>query len=297
MVALEWTEEGKVRVGAIVEALATPPIHPAAEMFPTADDAGVERLKKDILRNGLKRAVVLTPNGELLEGRGRWKACRKLELVPTTRVHPGDPWLYILEAHRVYLDGLLPQHKAMVAGKVPRWGKNARPRINRRYEDPPTLEAIAVAAGIESRQSISRAQQIYLNGTASLIRLTQEERVQLNTAVRISKLDSDKQEVIVGRILSGEHPFKVLPSPRETMIDRRRKDGITISSRHQYVRAQAIRGLIDALGAVRLVVDAAEGLDPSITPEEAAQFANELRRQHVAYRHVADLLKQRKDEQ
>lgn len=297
MVAIEFTEDGKVRAGPIVEALATPPVHPAAEMFPSIGDANVERLKKDILRNGLKVAIVMTPNGELLEGRGRWKACRKLELVPKTRVHTGDPWLYILEVHRVYLDGLLPQHKAMIAGKVPRWGKNARPRTNRRYEDPPTLEAIAVAAGIESRQSISRAQQIYLNGTESLVQITAEERVPLNTAVRISNLDSDKQEVIVQRILNGEHPFKVMPSSREALIDRRRKDGIVISAKHQYVRSQTIRGLIDALGAVHLVVDAAEGLDPSITPEEAAQFAIELRRQHVAYRHVADLLKQRKDEQ
>lgn len=297
MVAIEIADNGKVFVGAQV----TPPIHPAALLFPTADKDAVEALVRDIARNGLAEPLVMTPTGELLEGRGRWKACRRLDLIPRTRIERADPWLYILDSHRTYLDTLTVEARTMLVGQVPRWGPN-RPKNATRYEDPPTRDAIAKIANVH-RQAVSRAQMIYCTGVKSLHRVVASGAVPLYTATRICQLDPTEQERFVNRVLNGESPRLISPGePRYEDERRNRRKGAvggtpTGRDKHRYVREQAIRQLIDSLGAAKMVANAAEGgLDPGVTPEQAAQFARELASVHVGYRRAMDLLKKRKEE-
>lgn len=291
MVALEIARDG-IFVGELV----MPPIHPAALLFPTCNLAGIEELKRDILRRGLQDPVLLTPNGELLEGRGRWRACRGLGLTPRTTVLRTDPWIYVIESNWEALESLSQSARAMLVGQVPRYAGSNRPRATPRYEDPPTVEAIAAACRVQ-RQAVGRCQRIFGKGVKSLHRLVASGAVPVYTAVRVADLPHEEQEAYVNRVLNGASPTEIAPTnyQRERQHENAKLVPVRVARNH-YVREQAVSQLSDALHAVRLIVDEAEGLDPCVTPELAASYLKALTANHVAYRRLTGLLKARKEQ-
>jgi len=60
-------------------------IHPAAILLPDPTTEEYERLKEDIRQNGLRLPVVLTPDGRILDGRTRVRACAELGIPYITR--------------------------------------------------------------------------------------------------------------------------------------------------------------------------------------------------------------------
>lgn len=297
MVALA-IQDGKVRVGAQI----TPEIHPAALLFAPSDEATLNKLVSSIRREGQRKAITVTPDGMLLEGRGRWKACQRLGITPITRVERGDPWLYTITQNRPYLDTLAYNHRVMVVGKVPQLGQAGRNRTSRNYEDPPTLTELSEVSGL-TRHAIARAKTILDNCVLELQELVIEDRVPLYTAVRVSELSTGEQLRYVERVRGGENAK--LAAPIEIRVGAYRKDKPVnpdapyrspVRGKFRHVRQPGIRQLIDTMHSVKLVVEAAESLDPTITPEQAGALAKELAAQHIAYKHVMDLLKARKEE-
>lgn len=298
MIAVE-IYAGKTYTGALV----TPDIHPAALMCPTRDKAEVGVLLQQIQDSGWIKPLVMTPHGQLLEGRGRWKVCRRLDIAPETRIERGDPWLYILEQNREWLRSLSLNHRAMIVGRIPNRGVVGN--VTAQYGDPPARESISQIVGI-SKHTISRGQLIFAEGVGSLHRLVSEDRVALYTAVRVTEeYSAQEQEVFVNRVRNGENPRLIapvekrhgVPRPPEGDLSRPRDHApAPIRGKHRFVRAPAIRQLLDALSALDLVINAAEGLDPTITPKEAGEWIRELADAHPAYRHAIDLLKKRQKE-
>lgn len=65
-------------------------VHPYAEKFPMLPDAELDELAASIAANGLRDPLTLTPAGLLLDGRNRWEACKRADVVPTTVTYEGD---------------------------------------------------------------------------------------------------------------------------------------------------------------------------------------------------------------
>lgn len=99
------------------------PVHPFAARFPMLSDVELKELADDIKAHGLHQALVLDPEGQLLDGRNRLAACNLAGVAPTLRTWGGDPVDYILGAnlHRRHLS---QGQKAMltVLGTLPRLG-------------------------------------------------------------------------------------------------------------------------------------------------------------------------------
>ena len=75
----------------------TPTSHPAADAFPMLSGADYEALRDDIARNGQHQPIYLTPDGLILDGRNRWRACAELGLSPITRTYDGaDPVGFVI---------------------------------------------------------------------------------------------------------------------------------------------------------------------------------------------------------
>lgn len=64
--------------------------HPYADEFPMASEEELEELASSIAAVGLIHPIVLTPQGEVLDGRNRLAACEKAGVEPTFETRDGD---------------------------------------------------------------------------------------------------------------------------------------------------------------------------------------------------------------
>lgn len=76
-----------------------PDTHPAAAVWPMLPDDELAALAVDIKTNGLIHPVVLTPDGQVLDGRNRLAACKLAKVKPAYVTHDGDPVAYVLGAN------------------------------------------------------------------------------------------------------------------------------------------------------------------------------------------------------
>lgn len=63
--------------------------HPVADLLPSMGDDEFEQLKADIAANGLRESIWLHPDGRILDGRHRYRACRELGIEPHYRTWDG----------------------------------------------------------------------------------------------------------------------------------------------------------------------------------------------------------------
>jgi hypothetical protein len=63
--------------------------HAAASVFPLLEGDDFESLSADIGRNGLREAIWLHPDGSIIDGRNRYRACRKAGVTPRFRTWNG----------------------------------------------------------------------------------------------------------------------------------------------------------------------------------------------------------------
>lgn len=74
--------------------------HPYADKFPMLPDAELAELAESIRANGLRMPITITPDGLILDGRNRAKACEAAGVEPTTTVYDGDDLAeYVIDAN------------------------------------------------------------------------------------------------------------------------------------------------------------------------------------------------------
>lgn len=77
------------------------PIHPAAMMFPLMEGKPFEEFREDIRKNGLLQPIAVLPDGSVIDGRNRLRACRELGIEPQfVTVDPESPLAYALSANK-----------------------------------------------------------------------------------------------------------------------------------------------------------------------------------------------------
>jgi ParB-like chromosome segregation protein Spo0J len=74
-------------------------VHPVAELFPMLSDDELDELAADIKENGLIHPLIVTPDGQLVDGRNRLEACERLGIEARVEIFEGDPVAYILSTN------------------------------------------------------------------------------------------------------------------------------------------------------------------------------------------------------
>ena len=74
---------------------AQPPLHPAAAVFPSMSEARLQELARSIEEHGQRQPIVMH-DGQILDGRNRWNACKRIAREPITVEWDGagSPWQY-----------------------------------------------------------------------------------------------------------------------------------------------------------------------------------------------------------
>ena len=110
-----------------------PPLHPACAMFPPLDEAGLASMAESILARGQRDPIVMH-EGQILDGRNRWLACRRAGVEPITKewepsdTHGDSPTAYAFDMNRERRH-LTPSQWSMVgATTIPLFGEEARKR-------------------------------------------------------------------------------------------------------------------------------------------------------------------------
>jgi len=94
--------------------------HPAAELFPLMEGADFVKLCQDIRENGLRLAIIKHPDGSILDGRNRLRACEEMRIKPTFVEWTGKVGTEIdfVLSHNLNRRHLDVSQRAMVAAKV-----------------------------------------------------------------------------------------------------------------------------------------------------------------------------------
>lgn len=278
-------------------------VHPAAELFPLIEGAEFNVLVADIQEHGQRDPVVFTPDGLLLDGRNRWRACRAAGIGPVTRTETSEPWAFVISTnlHRRHLND---SQRAMIGARIAERAPGYRKQPAQPYDaaDQPPTQAEAAALLNVGQTSIVRARRVLSHGTPDLQQAVAAGAVAVATAERVARdLPPEQQDAFVQRVTNGADPSKLATTlgaipeghfaPRAPVAPA----DSDAPRRHQYVRTPALRSLSDSLSALELVLRNTDGLDPSITSEEAARWVDGLSKSRGAISRVMKLLNERKE--
>lgn len=177
--------------------------HPVADLFPLMPDPELEALSRDIEANGLREPIWLHPDGRIIDGRNRYRACMLVGVEPDTRTWDGDvdlvAFVVSLNLHRRHLS---EGQRAMIAAKIANIepgqfaGNQHVPCANLRT--PPVSQSAAAALMDVSRRSVQHATKVQTDGAPELVQAVESGAVPVSAAATVaSELPPTRQAELV----------------------------------------------------------------------------------------------------
>jgi hypothetical protein len=155
------------------------PFHEFANIFPMSSADQLTELARDIAAHSLLEPVVLY-EGKILDGRGRYLACRQAGVEPKFEEYTGDdPLGYVLSRnlHRRHLD---ESQRAMVAAKI----ANLKVGANQHSEGLPIGRASELMN--VSARSAARAKEVLKSGDPTLVAAVEAGELAVSTAAELT---------------------------------------------------------------------------------------------------------------
>lgn len=180
--------------------------HELANIFPLMQGAEFESLKNDIAKNGQLESIWLHPDGRIIDGRNRHRACRELGIAPEFRTWEGtDPTAFVVSLN-LYRRHLSESQRGMVAAKLANMNHGGDRKSGEIKGSIDLLIPQADAATLlnVSVPTIKRAKSVMEHGTAELIESVEQGDIPVSAAAKIAKLTEDEQTEALGMIDSGE---------------------------------------------------------------------------------------------
>jgi hypothetical protein len=101
-------------------------VHPAAAIFPEMAAADLQALADDIKRNGLVHPIVRTPDGLVIDGRNRLKACAIAGVEPRFEVYDGSDPVGFIVSSNLKRRQLNESQRALIATRLATLGRGQR---------------------------------------------------------------------------------------------------------------------------------------------------------------------------
>jgi hypothetical protein len=170
--------------------------HPVANIFPLMEGKAFDEFIEDVRSNGLREPVTLHPDGRVVDGRNRYRACERVGIEPVYRtwdesVH-GDLVKFVcsLNLQRRMLD---ESQRAMVAAKIANLGDGQRASATPMGVAQPEAAAMLNVG----TTSVQRARKVLKDGAASLVEAVERGDVSVRQAADIATLELAKQAELV----------------------------------------------------------------------------------------------------
>lgn len=275
--------------------------HEAADIFPSMSDEEFAALRDDIAANGLQSPIMTDPDGMIIDGRHRWRACMAAKVEPRYQVHQGNPWTYVVSAN-LHRRHLTDSQRAMVGGRLAKRAGGQRTYPSRSATadaagdlDQPTRQQAADLLHI-SQGAVERARRVIVDGAPELAALVEESAIPLSTAARVARLyDKDEQLAYVERVRRGEDPVKTAPmvgAQKPTPSGKRHHRSIG----KDLLTLEHVNNIGSAMAGIEVAFSEAVRLDDDITPEAAKRVIGEIWQGYRTLRVIKRLLMTRAKE-
>ena len=180
--------------------------HEVANIFPLMNGRDYQELKADIADNGQREPIVVH-DGQIIDGRHRYRACIELGIEPKCKEwdQQGSLLTFALSMnlHRRHLSA---SQRSMLAAEIkPLFEKEARERQGKRTDLGASLrpsergKASGHAAKIVnvSSRSVESANKVKRDGVPELTEAVKTGKISVSSAARIADLPPDDQRTIV----------------------------------------------------------------------------------------------------
>ena len=183
--------------------------HPLANIFPLMSESELEILAADIAAHGL-REPIHTYQGRILDGRNRFKACRKANVEPhfIPWDDEGDPVAFVvsMNLHRRHLN---ESQRADIAAKLSTATRGGDRRSNQsanlRFEnDTPQVSAAQAAKLLNvSERSVDSARRVRQHGHEALLAAVEAGQVSVSDAAKVADKPRHVQKAVVDAVKNG----------------------------------------------------------------------------------------------
>jgi N6-adenosine-specific RNA methylase IME4/ParB-like chromosome segregation protein Spo0J len=177
--------------------------HPLADLLPAMSELEYAELRESIRANGLRQPITLHPDGSILDGRHRAKACAELG-IPVAAVpfegEDSDCLAFVLDLNlkRRHLD---ESQRAMIAADLANLGEG-------RPGKTASIEAVsqARAAGLlnVSRTSTQRAVLVRDSAIPEISAAVRLGQMPVSVAARVAQLPAPRQQQIAADMHNGK---------------------------------------------------------------------------------------------
>lgn len=172
--------------------------HPVADVFPLISGAEFDALEADIKANGLHLPIVLHPDGRILDGRNRYRACLSACVEPRYETWAGDvgtevAYVVSLNLTRRHLDS---SQRSMVAARLATLGHGGDRRSDQAANLPVVTQAQAAELLSVSERSVRSAREVLDEGVPELVAAVDAGVLSVSLAERATELPPEDQEAV-----------------------------------------------------------------------------------------------------
>jgi phage N-6-adenine-methyltransferase len=166
-------------------------VHPYADLWPLLPDNELQALADDIRIHGLREPIWLHPDGRIVDGRNRYRACALAGIEPATRTYKGTEegllaFLISLNMARRHMD---ESQRSMVTAKIARLPRGANQHSS--IELPSQAEAAALMN--VSLASVKRAAKVQNEAVPELQEAVESGRVSVSAAAGLTQAPAEEQ--------------------------------------------------------------------------------------------------------
>ena len=269
--------------------------HRYAAIFPLLDDDDLADLAADIKRHG-QRETVLTYEGQILDGRNRWRACElagipcrtedagvaddleAIDLVMSLNLHrrhlaTGQRAIAAARAKEMYEEDARGR---MLAGVKQRPPSNPGANLPQGSADraPRPRDIVAKQMNVSAR-SVQSASKVLSSGAPELVSAVDSGSITLHAAVKATALDHDDQREVVRRVKekAAKNAHQAI---REVQQERRIQSAPSVEPDDRWTLdcADALSWLSEPRGAACVVMDPPYGIDTHRTRQGGHDYAD-----------------------
>ncbi len=218
--------------------------HPLANIFPLMAADEYVALKSDIRQYGLREAIWIL-DGQILDGRNRFKACQEVGVTPILKEYDGDDPAAFVVSLNLKRRHLSESQRAMVAAKLANLENGVRAdRSSANLQSlPPVTQSEAASLLNVSPRSVATAKKVEEQAEPELVEAVASGQVSVSAAAMATALPKEEQQAIMAEIEQGGKPSEVIKN--HVLATKHTGDEESYTPKEYLASARTVMGAID----------------------------------------------------